>query len=219
MKSKISAAAAVVLAAVGACAFTAPGHPAAAAVVHHITAVQPRTGFHGDRVCDLASTQLCMRGFDGEGQPVTGAASGDGSHLNMDEMVATQNCNNGKVSDGSAGEGPPCPWASGSGLNHQFNNDSIVLLLNHANAKRYAAFVEPSGWGVIEESGGSGELWVQQGDLSGLAPNAVFVNVEVSGQKGQAYIICTDGDGHQLPVNADNGNPPDTCRWDNAGPA
>src|SRR5690349_6226937 len=122
MNSKIRVASAAALAVVGACAFTAaPGHPAAASVVHHIT-VRPRTGFQGDRVCDLASTQLCMRGFDGEGQPVTGAASGDGAHLNTDEIVSTGSCNNGKVSDGSAGEGPPCPWASGSGLNHQFNN-------------------------------------------------------------------------------------------------
>ena len=175
MDSKIRVTSAAVLAVVAACAFiAAPGNPAAGALVHHTTAASPLTGFTQDRVCDNASTTLCMSGDDGVNGVVTGALSGTNNQLHMNEFVTT-NCNNGKVSDGSGSQGPPCPFADGSGLNTKFDNDSIVELINFASGLTYAAFEEPgSHWGVIEENTGPGQLWVQVGDLSGLDPNAML---------------------------------------------
>ena len=71
---------------------------------------------------------------------------------------------------------------------------------------------------MIEENTGPGQLWVQVGDLSGLDPNAMFVNVATSDANGQESILCTNGNGNQLPVLVNIGVPPSTCTWANLGP-
>lgn len=69
---------------------------------------------------------------------------------------------------------------------------------------------------MIEETSGNGQLWVQEGDLSGMDPDAALISVLASDSNDGESVICTNGSGNQLPVSAET-NPPDTCRWFNAG--
>jgi hypothetical protein len=197
-----------VLTAATACAFvTAPASLTARAAVHHVTAV-PDTGFTGDTLCDFEyenanGISLCMSGHDGLNGKITGEAHGDLQQLGIDEVVAS-NCG-GKVQDGAQGQGAPCPFASGPGLNQlnkEFDGDSIVLLINDANQMMYAtSSATPTYAGIIEQNAGSGELWVQVGDL--LIPSttggAAFINVAASDANGgEPAAICADGNGQPL---------------------
>jgi hypothetical protein len=147
MNSKIKGAF-VLFAAAAALSFSAaPGNPAAGAVAHPSTPALAFTGFTGDRLCDLEGSALCMSGDDGVNELVTGTTGGTNNELHVNEFV-TSDCNNGKVSDrsgsGPSAQGAPCPFADGSGLNHHFDNASIVQLFNTATVTndtnlRYAA--------------------------------------------------------------------------------
>jgi hypothetical protein len=188
------------------CAFvTAPVSLTARAAVHHVTA-SPDTGFSDDTLCDFefenpGGTALCMSGHDGLNGQITGEAHGDLQQLSIDEEVAS-NCG-GTVQDGAKNQGPPCPFASGPGLNNlnkEFDGDSIVMLINDANQMKYAASgATPTSWGIIEEKAGSGELWVQVGDVLIPTDGASFINVAASDAGGGLpAAICADGNGQPL---------------------
>jgi hypothetical protein len=226
MRSKLRIGLAGVLVIAATCAFAAvPGHATARVALHQVAA-SPDTGFNNDSLCDFefenpGGLTLCMSGYDGNDGPVNGVSSGDHEHLDMDEGVDSD-CG-GTVQDGAKGQGAPCPFADGSGLNTHFDGKSIVQLLNHQNGMNYAASGSgPANWGVIEENGGNGQLWVQVGDLTLGEAGASFVNVYASDREGTPAIICADGNGNQLEAVFYTGTLPvpgmgSACNWENVG--
>lgn len=234
MRSKLRIGFVGVLSVAAACAFaTTPASLTARAAVHHVTAV-PDTGFTSNTLCDFefenpGGTPLCMSGHDGLNGTITGAAHGDLQQLSIDE-VAASNCG-GTVQDGAKGQGPPCPFASGPGLNNlnkEFDGDSIVLLINDANKMKYAtSSVTPTYAGIVEQNSGSSELWVQVGDVLIPTNGASFINVAASDSEAGGDLpaaICADGNGQPLKaIFFPNGTTfpfPRTgsnCNWEDVG--
>jgi hypothetical protein len=172
----------------------------------------------GVRVCSLGGNDLCMNGFDGIG--------GDGIHGivkgfadNGTSPDPTQDTNVDQVSNcgGVVTTTPtPCPFTNpvldGTGPNG-YGGDKIVSIFNSANGMAYH-------WdghvGVIEQPTGDGQVWVQDGTLTGNNAGAVLVNVaDTNAQGGIPTVVCTNNPGKPLVLDTlmSNGAPPAKCDW------
>jgi hypothetical protein len=147
------------------------------------------TPFSDVELCNLASSSLCMNGFDGDGAAVKGYpfTPGDAQDVNVYLQL---NCG-GTVTHS-------CPFTLGSGMNDEYFGDTIIGILNDANSMVYRS--NSSGDGVIESQAGNGQVWVQSGDLAGAHPMAVLVNVYASDRAGVPIVACTDGTGVPLQL-------------------
>jgi len=182
------------------------------AAVAAFSSVPPAYAWSGTGIaCSEASPSLCVDLGQGSsaGDPVQAFPYSGNFSQALKFTTATTECDNGFVSEGdtSTNEGPPCPFAVGSMLNHIFDKERIVELSNPNFASlHYAA--DASGLVWLRTSG-DGELWVQNGGINGTTYGEL-VNVYNSNRSLSADILCEVATNQQLRTMNVGGN---NCLW------
>jgi hypothetical protein len=138
-------------------------------------------------VCDReVPDQICLSVDGTTGDPVYGK---DFSSDNQEKttVAAALVCDGTDVVDG--GNSVNCPFQEGTGLNSQYDGDTIVQMYNtHENDLWYIANQN----GIYQEPQGTGYLWVLA-PISKGSQIYYLVNVAVSGQNSQPWFACSQG--------------------------
>jgi hypothetical protein len=165
------------------------------------------------RVCSLGGNDLCMNGYDGTGGVVKGFADNGTSPDPTQDTNVDQDSNCGGVVTTTPA---PCPFTDpvldGTGPNG-YGGDKIVSIFNSTNGMAYHW---DGGVGVIESQTGDGQVWVQDGTLTGNDAGAVLVNVaDTNAQGGFPTVVCTNNPGNALVLDTlmSNEPPPANCDW------
>lgn len=195
---------------------------------------------HGvNRVADWTSWDLCSVTFtDPELCTSSDGANGDAiyakaySHDNEELMNVEGdpegNCTKADgeytyyVQDGQDGQGSPCPFANGSGLNSKLDGDEIVKMSNTNSGLCYQAFWN-SGDPDVDQAGcyigardNTGTEWVQVGPSSTL----YYYNVDASSATGDptGLAVFAQDDPLTLVANPDVGGCySNGCPWMQGG--
>lgn len=166
------------------------------------------------RVCSLGGNDLCMNGFDGTGGEVKGFADNGTSPDPTQDANVDQDSNCGGVVTMIPA---PCPFTNpvldGTGPDG-YGGDKIVSIFNSTNGMVYHW---DGGVNVIESPTGDGQVWVQDGTLTGNNAGAVLVNVADTNMQigGIPTVVCTNNPGQDLVLDTlmSNGPPPAKCDW------
>ena len=207
-KATILAAAAAL--AVGMLNLSIAAVPASAAGI--VKAVPGYTDRTNVQLCDAEASPLCMNGYDGSNEPVHAYPDTPGDAQDLD-IVQLNNCG------GTVTVSPACPWAANEGptgpgglsFNRIYEGDVIVGITDAANSMAFRA----DNSDLVESLTGSGQVWVQAGNLVGSNAGALFVNVDQSvAQEGEA-VACDDGPaGDEMSVDSLNTvEPYNDCAW------
>lgn len=169
----------------GAAASTATAKAAAAhpALRHHAvlrSGIAPSAS-GGEILCeDKGAGSLCITNKNGVmnlGNPISGSLFTGNPNQHWHLVQNGFQCNHGFVSSSMA-----CPFAPGSGLNAQFNNDAITKICLNANTAECVA--APNGVAHLEGADSSGTDFI----IAGFA----LVNRLWSDNNGQAGYLTTD---------------------------
>jgi len=147
-----------------------------------------------------------MAGYDGDGGLVKQFPYSTGASEDVNVTVLS-NCGGGMVTS-------TCPFTD-TDLDRAYIHSSIVSITNKANKMTYNGdWVNQN---IKETSdGGTGQVWVQAGDLGGgVNHEAGLINVYASDKQGDAEYACTSGaSGGDLALEASqSGLDPNQCTW------
>ena len=222
MRKAFAVAAILAASAAGLAAAIPAGASASVTPAVQVSAVTPDNNHVDIRLCSEGTNNLCMNGDDGNfntdtnGGGIIKGFPNSGIHLDGHQdvnVVQTSNCGGGVVT-------ATCPFSNHT-LDGQLRGDQIVSIQNSTNLMFYR--VDEASQDIVESPTGDGQVWVQDGDLTGANPGATLTNVEATDDfDGIQVVICTNGTAAPLATfsnvpPAPHGPFPTRCEWDGVG--